>query len=289
MVEANEGSAGIDSVSACVSATRVKAASLLALLIACASACSCGDGETGTPEGGRAGSPSVAGTSTGGGASGGGSQGGGTSAGATNGGSQSGGSNGAGMMTGGTSNGGMPAAGGAGGAGSGAGGSAGSNATGGTGGRAGNGGNGCTPNANASYLTTGEVVFDQSRCLHWMKESVSGMGLAAAKAYCEGLSRGGFEDWRVPIASEVATLITQCGMYPPMDTSVFTLSGDGIWTTTESGTLAGSENKVCGIGQNTGQYYDFGPVGAQHTRCVRGMGTYPMVKDCKTAQGCTNW
>jgi hypothetical protein len=132
-------------------------------------------------------------------------------------------------------------------------------------------------------------VLDQRTCLHWMKESVAGMGLAAAKTYCEGLSRGGFDDWRVPVASEAASLMIKCGMYPPMDAMVFTIGGDGIWTTTESGSVAGNENKVCGIGQNTGQYYDFGPVGAQNTRCVRGTGTFPMVKDCKSAQGCTNW
>lgn len=147
----------------------------------------------------------------------------------------------------------------------------------------------CTPNANGTFVANDDVVLDAKTCLSWTKESVGGKGLAEATMYCEGLTRGGFSDWRVPTASEAATIITQCGMYPPIDTNVFTISGDGIWTTTESGSIAGPDAKVCGLGQNTGQYYDFGPVGAQHTRCVRGMGSFPMVKGCKDAQGCTNW
>jgi hypothetical protein len=95
-------------------------------------------------------------------------------------------------------------------------------------------GSSCTPNPSGALVANGDVVLDQKTCLYWMKESVGGMGLAAAKTYCEGLTRGGFDDWRVPIASEVASIVTKCGMYPPIDTNVFTISGDGIWTTTES-------------------------------------------------------
>jgi hypothetical protein len=58
--------------------------------------------------------------------------------------------------------------------------------------------------------------------------------------------------------------------------------GDGIWTTTLSGTIAGDEPKVCGAGQASGQFYDFGKVGGQNTRCVRGPVTLPDRPDCKT-------
>jgi hypothetical protein len=70
-------------------------------------------------------------------------------------------------------------------------------------------------------------------------------------------------------------------MYPPV-AEVFTVAGDGIWTTTLSGTIAGDEPKVCGAGQASGQYYDFGKVGGQNTRCVRGASTIPDRTDCKT-------
>lgn len=255
---------------------------LLAGLLAYAVACDGDPGMSGAQGGGAGAPPSFAGSASGGvfgRAQGGAGNTGRGSGGIASGGkvsAGSGGVNSGGMGSGGTGGGGVDGGVGTGGAGSsGTGGSSPAEA--------------CTPEPSGAYVTKGDLVLDQRTCLAWMQESVSGMGLSAAKAFCEGLSRGGFEDWRVPTASEAASLMIRCGSYPPMDTTVFSLSGDGIWTTTESGSVAGNENKVCGIGQNTGQYYDFGPVGAQHTRCVRGTVTVPTVKDCKLAQGCMNW
>lgn len=202
-----------------------------------------------------------------------------------------------GSGVGGTASGGAPGAGGTGG--TAAGGMGGSDASGGTsaGGSAGAGagpGSGggtsdCTPAPEGTFMRDGDVVHDPKTCLTWMQASVTGQGFDDAETYCDGLELGGYDDWRLPTASEVASIVTNCGSYPPIDTTVFTIAGDGIWTTTPSETTAGDRQKLCGIGQNTGQYYDFGPVGAQNTRCVRGQGSVEPVADCNTAQGCTNW
>jgi hypothetical protein len=40
---------------------------------------------------------------------------------------------------------------------------------------------------------------------------------------------------------------------------------------------------------NAGGYYHYGTAGPRVVRCVRGTGTFKMVKDCIAAQGCSNW
>ncbi|HKO49878.1 MAG TPA: DUF1566 domain-containing protein, partial [Polyangiaceae bacterium] len=157
----------------------------------------------------------------------------------------------------------------------------------GRGGGSGGGGN-CTPNAAGSFMVNGDVVFDPKTCLSWTKATMAGQPYAAAETYCAGLSLGGYDDWRLPSAGEVVSIFKCNGMYPPV-AEVFTVMGDGIWTTTLSGTIAGDQPKVCGAGQASGQYYDFGKVGGQNTRCVRGATSLPDRADCKTNNMiCTN-
>jgi hypothetical protein len=114
-----------------------------------------------------------------------------------------------------------------------------------------------------------------------MKSDVQGHPYVEADAYCADLNLGNYDDWRLPSAGEVTALFHCQGTFPPVY-DVFTVGGDGIWTTTESGTIAGDEPKVCGAGQSSGQFYDFGKVGGQNTRCVRGTSTMADRPDCKT-------
>ncbi len=54
--------------------------------------------------------------------------------------------------------------------------------------------------------------------------------------------------------------------------------------------FAGEPNEVCAIGMsNAGGYYHHGTPGPQVVRCVRGAGTFPMVKACTMALGCSSW
>ena len=238
------------------------------------SACSDGAadpaGAGGQPSGGASGMP-AAGNMTGGSS---------TVAGANSsgGGGTSNGSGGAAGMSGGGSAGGTGMGGGSSGMG---GGTSGSSGSGGSSGGTGGTGGGCTPKPTGTFVVTGDVVFDEKTCLTWMKTTTSGDPYAAADTYCMGLSLGGYDDWRLPTAGEVVSIFRCDGMYPPTF-DVFTVVGDGIWTTTLSGTIAGDEPKVCGAGQASGQYYDFGKVGGQNTRCVRGATTLPDRTDCKT-------
>src|SRR6478609_3582842 len=226
------------------------------------------DGSGGTPAG------SGAATATGGVPGAGGesvSSGGQTAAGAApnSGGSGSGGDplGGGGGPSGGASSGGGESAGGA---------SGGSDSAGGSGGAS-----DCTPDPAGTFVVDGDVVFDEATCLTWMKANTSGDPYAAAVAYCDGLSLGGYDDWRLPTAGEVVSIFKCMGTFPPVE-DVFTVMGDGVWSTAETGTIAGDLPKVCGAGQSSGQFYDFGQVGAQNTRCVRGPVTLPDRTACKT-------
>lgn len=148
---------------------------------------------------------------------------------------------------------------------------------------------GCVPDPNGTLSVKDEVVVhDAKSCLDWMKVTKEGVNYAAAEMYCADATTGGFDDWRIPSASEFASIVTLCGKYAPEGPvdKVFELKGDGYWTTTP----AGEPNKVCAVGMlNAGGYYHYGTAGPQVVRCVRGTGTFKMVKDCTQAMGCSNW
>ena len=151
------------------------------------------------------------------------------------------------------------------------------------------GGSGCVSDAAGMLSVVGETVHDAKSCLDWMKTTKTGVNYEAAETYCADATLGGFDDWRIPNASELASIITFCGKYlpeGPIDTKVFDHEGDGYWTTTPAGEL----NKVCAIGMlNAGGYYHFGTAGPQVVRCVRGTGSVKMVKPCTASDGCSNW
>jgi hypothetical protein len=151
------------------------------------------------------------------------------------------------------------------------------------------GGNGCVPDGAGMLSVVGETVHDAKTCLDWMKTTKTSVNYEAAETYCADAAVGGFDDWRIPDASEFASVVTFCGKYlpeGPIDTKVFDHEGDGYWTRTPAGEL----NKVCAVGMlNAGGYYHFGTAGPQVVRCVRGTGSVKMVKPCTAADGCSNW
>lgn len=62
-----------------------------------------------------------------------------------------------------------------------------------------------------SYDIKGEVVVDEKTGLMWQrKRAPNTMNHAAAIEYCENLSLGGYNDWRLPSISELKTLIVGC-------------------------------------------------------------------------------
>jgi hypothetical protein len=182
---------------------------------------------------------------------------------------------------------GSAATGGAGGSSAGAAGSAGSGGV--AGGASGGNAGSCTPDPSGTFSIASDTVHDSKTCLDWMKTTQTQVNYAAAETLCADSMIGGFDDWRIPSASEFASIVTLCGKYPPegpVDPKFFDKQGDGYWTTTP----AAEPNKICAIGtDNGGGYYHYGTAGPQVVRCVRGTGTVKMVTDCITAMGCKDW
>jgi hypothetical protein len=151
----------------------------------------------------------------------------------------------------------------------------------------------CTPDPTAVLVAKGEVVFDRRTCLSWTKATREAVNLNPmfppdAITFCAQLVLGGFDDWRVPDVSELASIVTRCGKYPPEGPwdPLFDVKGDGYWTTTS----AGQPRKVCAIGTaNAGKFYEYGIDGPQVVRCVRGAGAVRPARDCTTGATCADW
>lgn len=165
-----------------------------------------------------------------------------------------------------------------------------------TGGATGSGGtpstggtsSGCTPNPSGSFVATDDAVLDETTCLYWHKATTTGNFDAVTQA-CDASTAGGFDDWRIPNVDELASIVKFCKDWSKSSpwADAFEVSGDGYWTTT----VAEDDYHYCAIGTATmGGYYEYGPVGPQVGRCVRGAGSPPAVMDCTTAAtGCDNW
>jgi hypothetical protein len=59
----------------------------------------------------------------------------------------------------------------------------------------------------ASYTVSDGVVHDNVTCLDWAESSSSGHDNSGARSYCEGLSLGGYDDWRAPTRVEMMSIL----------------------------------------------------------------------------------
>lgn len=122
----------------------------------------------------------------------------------------------------------------------------------------------------ASYDTShAGVVIDNVTGLFWQREVVqTQVTWALAQKYCEALSLGGFDDWRLPSRIELVSLIDLSRVGPAIDTNAFpgTPSGE-FYSASSDNPLAPNNvlfvNFAQGYSEWTGQNYDM------NARCVR--------------------
>ena len=79
------------------------------------------------------------------------------------------------------------------------------------------------------------VVTDSVTRLMWPNFVDNGQShtWTSALAYCDGLKHAGFEDWRVPTAKELLTIVRDGGLAPFIDTALFgNTQKFGHWTST---------------------------------------------------------
>lgn len=87
------------------------------------------------------------------------------------------------------------------------------------------------------YDVQGPVVHDTWTNLVWQRTPpASYLSLGESKAYCHGLSLGGYEDWYLPSLKELLTLVDEKRAVPALDANVFPGSDELVngwfWTST---------------------------------------------------------
>ena len=131
----------------------------------------------------------------------------------------------------------------------------------------------------ASYEDVGDVIHDNITCLDWQKSPPGDSYTnASAISYCESLSLGGYDDWRLPTRVEMTSIVdwTRSSSIDPVFDAAggFHKTGSNwILTITQTGAGAGTDyawafNMSDGIVSNA---YSAGT--AATLRCVRGNGT----------------
>jgi len=77
------------------------------------------------------------------------------------------------------------------------------------------------------------TVTDRSTGLTWQRVSLDGYTLEEAIHYCEDISLGGYDDWRLPNIRELQSLVDYEKINPSIDTSYFPdTRSSGYWSST---------------------------------------------------------
>jgi hypothetical protein len=108
-------------------------------------------------------------------------------------------------------------------------------------------------------------------------EDASLMSWAEALSYCEGLSWGGFDDWRLPNIKEMNTIVDHRFEYPAIDSPLFPNTPHWLLDTSEinmgqywTSTAREYNSFALYVGFNTGSTHFYIQAEGRHARCVRG-------------------
>ena len=118
------------------------------------------------------------------------------------------------------------------------------------------------------------TVTDTSTGLMWQQQTAGPMTWEEAISYCEGLSLGGYNDWRLPNRNELQSLVDYTRYCPAIDTTVFpgTMSSN-YWSST---TCAYYTSYAWCVGFHDGFVYYDGKSSSYYVRAVRGGQSGPL-------------
>ncbi|MEW6380808.1 MAG: DUF1566 domain-containing protein [bacterium] len=88
--------------------------------------------------------------------------------------------------------------------------------------------------ANGSYKANDDgTVSDETSGLMWQQETAGPMSWEEALRYCEGLTLGGYSDWRLPNINELQFLVDYSRYNPAINPELFpTTQASGYWSST---------------------------------------------------------
>ncbi len=115
------------------------------------------------------------------------------------------------------------------------------------------------------------IVTDNKTGLQWQDDySDNGDSIKSAKwtdaiTYCESLSLGGHDDWRLPNFNELYYLADRSRAGPAIDPTFQNVSGD-YWSSTS---IVGREDRAWDVHFSHGRNYDGGKSFSYYVRCVR--------------------
>ncbi len=109
------------------------------------------------------------------------------------------------------------------------------------------------------------IVLDSSNGLIWQDDTVvktTTRNWADAITYCEGLSVGGYDDWRLPNQNELRSIADKSRANPSLSPIFVNFASDHYWSSTST-----SDSYVHFYG---GFDYTVNGVNSGYVRCVRG-------------------
>ncbi len=124
--------------------------------------------------------------------------------------------------------------------------------------------------AAGSYMDNDDgTVTDTSTGLIWQQTSISNtMTWEQALAYCEGLSLGGYTDWRLPSIKELRSLVDYSQNSPTINTTYFLNTVSSIyWSST---TYTNGTSNAWGVNFSYGNDTDGSKGNVVYARAVRG-------------------
>ena len=127
--------------------------------------------------------------------------------------------------------------------------------------------------ANAGSFTDGTgtavgTVTDNTTGLMWQKQNdLTLRTWENAISYCEGLSLGGFTDWRLPNVKELSSLVDDSRYNPSIDPLFTSTLSSNYWSST---TCAGLTPYAWYVNFYYGDTNNYSKAYTYYVRCVRG-------------------